>query len=221
MATSGSKKLMVKLSSLNEHFQCGICQGYIIDATTIAECSHSFCKSCLLHFLYTIEKQCPTCASPVEPNDRHALRYDAMLQRLIYKLVPDLLKSEIERRERFVAMNLLANPRVFDTVLNSKSVINVKLSEKQHHTDSNTDTSNNQARTPRYIQCLAETPVRVLTKLLRCKYDIPSQVKIKMSHQNYQLAEAENFMQIMTTFGRGKSQLLHIRFEIVLKRDEI
>lgn len=34
---------IVKLSDINEHFQCGICQGYIIDATTIIDCLHS-CK---------------------------------------------------------------------------------------------------------------------------------------------------------------------------------
>ena len=40
------KSKSVKLKLLNEHFQCGICQGYIIDATTISECLHS-CKALL------------------------------------------------------------------------------------------------------------------------------------------------------------------------------
>lgn len=34
-------KISIKLKNLNENFQCGICQGYIIDATTISECLHS------------------------------------------------------------------------------------------------------------------------------------------------------------------------------------
>jgi hypothetical protein len=36
-------KISIKLKNINENFQCGICQGYIIDATTITECIHS-CK---------------------------------------------------------------------------------------------------------------------------------------------------------------------------------
>lgn len=36
----------VPLSELNQHFICGLCFGYIIDATTIIECPHS-CKSAI------------------------------------------------------------------------------------------------------------------------------------------------------------------------------
>ena len=42
-ASASSTFHLFKPSALNEHFQCGICQGYIIDATTIADCLHS-CK---------------------------------------------------------------------------------------------------------------------------------------------------------------------------------
>jgi len=31
----------VPLSELNQHFICGLCFGYIVDATTIIECPHS------------------------------------------------------------------------------------------------------------------------------------------------------------------------------------
>ncbi len=36
-------KFSINLKIINENFQCGICQGYIIDATTIIDCLHS-CK---------------------------------------------------------------------------------------------------------------------------------------------------------------------------------
>jgi len=40
----------VPLSELNQHFICGLCFGYIVDATTIIECPHS-CEliACSLH----------------------------------------------------------------------------------------------------------------------------------------------------------------------------
>lgn len=40
-ATTSSTAGTIKLTSINEHFQCGICNGYITDATTITECLHS------------------------------------------------------------------------------------------------------------------------------------------------------------------------------------
>ncbi len=40
---------IVKLSDINKHFECGICQGYIIDATTIIDCLHS-CNFIILIF---------------------------------------------------------------------------------------------------------------------------------------------------------------------------
>lgn len=41
--SSGRRLAHIKLTTINEHFQCGICYGYITDATTITECLHS-CK---------------------------------------------------------------------------------------------------------------------------------------------------------------------------------
>lgn len=36
----------IKLSTLNSHITCGICEGYFIDATTVTECLHT-CKYCV------------------------------------------------------------------------------------------------------------------------------------------------------------------------------
>ena len=37
-----------QLRSLNEMITCKICHGYLVDATTITECLHTFCKSCIV-----------------------------------------------------------------------------------------------------------------------------------------------------------------------------
>uniref|UniRef100_A0A8C5QYC8 Polycomb group ring finger 6 n=1 Tax=Leptobrachium leishanense TaxID=445787 RepID=A0A8C5QYC8_9ANUR len=51
---------MINLSDLNPYILCSICKGYFIDATTITECLHTFCKSCIIrHFYYT--NRCPRC----------------------------------------------------------------------------------------------------------------------------------------------------------------
>lgn len=38
------------ISTLNPYITCSICQGYLIDATTVIDCLHTFCKSCLLKY---------------------------------------------------------------------------------------------------------------------------------------------------------------------------
>ncbi|TMW39774.1 hypothetical protein DOY81_015146, partial [Sarcophaga bullata] len=50
----------ITLSSVNPHIICSLCFGYLIDATTIVECLHSFCHSCLIKHLRT-EQYCPRC----------------------------------------------------------------------------------------------------------------------------------------------------------------
>ena len=54
----------VYVKDLNAHLLCPLCDGYFRDAHTVAECLHTFCKTCL----YTDfekrqirEKCCPTC----------------------------------------------------------------------------------------------------------------------------------------------------------------
>ena len=40
-----------KLRELNEMITCKICRGYLVDATTVTECLHTFCKSCIVKHL--------------------------------------------------------------------------------------------------------------------------------------------------------------------------
>lgn len=48
---NSSTENMLSLSSLNPYITCPICEGYFVDATTVIDCLHTFCKSCLLkHF---------------------------------------------------------------------------------------------------------------------------------------------------------------------------
>ncbi|TGZ72665.1 hypothetical protein CRM22_001950 [Opisthorchis felineus] len=91
----------VKLSTLNGHLICGLCGGYLIDATVLTECVHVFCRSCIVKYL-TEHKVCPLCQSLIqETRPGHALRPDTVLQRVVYKLVPGLLKTEMQRLTEF------------------------------------------------------------------------------------------------------------------------
>lgn len=83
-------KVTVPISSINDHFVCVLCEGYLRDAHTIPECLHSctscnsprknnynhtfvfiattVCKSCIYrHFLIQQERTCPKCNLLLKP----------------------------------------------------------------------------------------------------------------------------------------------------------
>jgi hypothetical protein len=216
----------IKPSVINEHFQCGICQGYIIDATTIIDCLHSFCKSCIVHFLKTIDHRCPTCNINLKGDLDKCLRSDSFLQRLIYRLIPNLLNSEIKRRDQFYFSEKLST----DLIINNNTLLNVKLvnvpcqnensdlnkfeKENQKRPDDTTNSNNN----IKYIQCIAQTPVSILSKLIRNKYDIPLGYKIKLFYCKHRLDESESLIQVFTSFLLNKDELVQINYEIKKKK---
>ncbi|KAK9872065.1 hypothetical protein WA026_015313 [Henosepilachna vigintioctopunctata] len=58
--TSDQHHEKVKLREINSYLTCHLCKGYLIDATTISECLHSFCRSCIIKFLED-NSFCPVC----------------------------------------------------------------------------------------------------------------------------------------------------------------
>lgn len=81
----------VKLSDLREHISCFLCKGYLIEATTIIECLHTFCKSCIVKYLNDSNNTCPKCDNVIHQS--HPLQYisfDRTMQDIVYKLVPNL-----------------------------------------------------------------------------------------------------------------------------------
>lgn len=89
------------ISDLNEHITCKLCAGYLIDATTVTECLHTFCRSCIAKYVQS-NLRCPTCNVLIhETQPLHNLRPDRAIQDIVYKLVPGLYQRESERRELF------------------------------------------------------------------------------------------------------------------------
>ncbi|CAI2730712.1 unnamed protein product [Schistosoma spindalis] len=112
----------VKLSSINGHLICGLCGGYLIDATVLTECIHVFCRSCILKYLLE-HKICPLCQSLIqETRPGQALRPDVALQRIVYKLVPGLLKTEMKRISEFKELNL-KEPSCTDKIVCTKEIL--------------------------------------------------------------------------------------------------
>ncbi|RXM32289.1 Polycomb group RING finger protein 1 [Acipenser ruthenus] len=95
------EEVKVKIKDLNEHIVCYLCAGYYIDATTITECLHTFCKSCIVKYLQT-SKYCPMCNIKIhETQPLLNLKLDRVMQDIVYKLVPGLQENEEKRIREF------------------------------------------------------------------------------------------------------------------------
>ncbi|CAH2322460.1 polycomb group RING finger 6 isoform X1 [Pelobates cultripes] len=102
---------MINLSDLNPYILCSICKGYFIDATTITECLHTFCKSCIVrHFYYT--NRCPKCNIVVhQTQPLYNIRLDRQLQDIVYKLVENLEEEEKKKMCDFYRQRGLEVPK--------------------------------------------------------------------------------------------------------------
>ncbi|XP_030845690.1 polycomb complex protein BMI-1-B-like [Strongylocentrotus purpuratus] len=110
------RKTRLKITDLNKHLTCSLCKGYIVDATSIIECLHSFCRSCIVRYLHT-SKQCPVCDTQVhKTRPLLNIRSDKTLQNLVYKLVPSMFKGEMKRRREFYKSHPQASTSLAQTV---------------------------------------------------------------------------------------------------------
>ncbi|XP_066603491.1 polycomb group protein Psc-like [Prorops nasuta] len=87
------------LRDVNPYLICPLCRGYLIDATTVVECLHSFCRSCIIKHLNT-EARCPSCKLALN-KAKPDIKADQVLQDIVYKLVPGLYHKEMRRRREF------------------------------------------------------------------------------------------------------------------------
>ncbi|VDL65042.1 unnamed protein product [Nippostrongylus brasiliensis] len=93
----------IQLKKINAHLTCNLCKGYLIDAITVIDCLHTFCKSCLLTYFEEEDNCCPTCEQLIhQSHPSHYLAFDRTMQDIVYKLVPGLLESERKRRLDFL-----------------------------------------------------------------------------------------------------------------------
>ncbi|XP_031722750.1 polycomb group RING finger protein 3 isoform X2 [Anarrhichthys ocellatus] len=104
MAVLGNPDMLtrkIQLCHINAHITCRLCDGYLIDATTVTECLHTFCRSCLVKYLEE-NNTCPTCRIVIHQS--HPLQYighDRTMQDIVYKLVPGLQEAEMKKQREF------------------------------------------------------------------------------------------------------------------------
>ncbi|XP_046850786.1 polycomb group RING finger protein 1-like [Xenia sp. Carnegie-2017] len=107
------KPRSIQIKLLNPHITCPVCQGYLVDAITITECLHSFCRGCIVKHFERVRcnYKCPLCHELVhKTNPWYNLKTDCVLQDIVNKLVPDFAEAEERQRRVFYKSRGLAIP---------------------------------------------------------------------------------------------------------------
>jgi len=126
----------VPIIALNENITCKICRGYFVDPTTVTECLHTFCKSCIVKHLEEANT-CPECGEVIHQS--HPLDYiafDRTMQDLVLKIVPSLEKCEYDRERSFYAERGLPCPK---DQMAEESEDKKREEEEQRTPDANTN----------------------------------------------------------------------------------
>jgi len=170
---------------INGFITCSICKGYLIDAATIPECLHTFCKTCIAAYLENDEEdntRCPECDTIIDHvNPWRVIVFDRTLQSIAYKLVPHLQQDEIQRQITFYKEKDLPFPASLVEKLQEKRCEEEQQQQQQvvpsnsdlHLYDDQVticlDSKNKEifdSLTRRYIICSSNATVTQLKKLI-------------------------------------------------------
>ncbi|KAL2086821.1 hypothetical protein ACEWY4_017880 [Coilia grayii] len=223
------KTKRIKITDLNPNLICPLCVGYFIDATTIVECLHSYCKSCIVSFLER-NNYCPQCESQGQKTPTQlSIRSDQALQDIVYKLVPGLFKDEMKRRRDFYAGHSAADDsrnrerggvREPERIVIAEDEI-ISLSIQFHGKNSSdlkpTETKDSDGETTnskRFLRCPAAMTVTHLVKFLRSKMDIPSNYRIEVLYEDELLKDYYTLMDIAYIYTWRQNGPLPLQYRV-------
>lgn len=204
-----SKEVVIKICDLNPHVVCSLCAGYFVDATTITECLHTFCKSCIVKYFQT-SKNCPMCNLQIhETQPLFNLRLDRTMQDIVAKLVPGIVEDEENRRREFYESRGMAvmKPSQDENENEKPTTENVvkrdysenrnlyrddeqvslcveryeeSLEANEEETEDSRITETVGTLSKKYLRCSARMMVVQLQKLLRMKLNIPQEKEVEI-----------------------------------------
>ncbi|KAI5282373.1 Polycomb Complex Protein Bmi-1 [Manis pentadactyla] len=221
----------IKITELNPHLMCVLCGGYFIDATTIIECLHSFCKTCIVRYLET-SKYCPICDVQVhKTRPLLNIRSDKTLQDIVYKLVPGLFKNEMKRRRDFYAAHPSADATngsnedrgevadedkriITDDEIISLSIEFFDQNRLDRKVNKDKEKSKEEVNDKRYLRCPAAMTVMHLRKFLRSKMDIPNTFQIDVMYEEEPLKDYYTLMDIAYIYTWRRNGPLPLKYRV-------
>ncbi|XP_055355278.1 polycomb complex protein BMI-1-like [Paramacrobiotus metropolitanus] len=96
----------IPMADLSPLLICQICRGFLIDATSLPECGHVFCKTCIVKHCHR-STVCPldSCRTYIHARPLTRLKKDTTLQTVVYKLLPEIYHSEMSCRRLYFKNN--------------------------------------------------------------------------------------------------------------------
>uniref|UniRef100_A0A8C4XC25 Polycomb group RING finger protein 1 n=1 Tax=Erpetoichthys calabaricus TaxID=27687 RepID=A0A8C4XC25_ERPCA len=229
------EEVKVKIKDLNEHIVCYLCAGYFIDATTITECLHTFCKSCIVKYLQT-SKYCPMCNIKIhETQPLLNLKLDRVMQDIVYKLVPGLQENEEKRIREFYqsrGLERVIQPTNEDSIPDPAGLPYTSFDHSKAHyyrydeqvslclerqsSSVGKDRSRFTLR-QKYVRCSARAEIRHLRRVL-CNNLKVDRHQIQILFNNESLPEHMTMKQLWLSHWFGKSPPLILHYCVKDKR---
>lgn len=217
---SGGHRL--RLSKLNDQLTCKLCGGYFIDATTIIECLHSFCRSCIVKYLEN-NKYCPICEVQVHKSKPLLnIRPDHTLQDIVYKLVPGCYQNEMRCRREFYlkhpeACTQATSPEARGEPIESHIYSpDESLSLSLEYFSPSKDVKGIAVKPllRRYLRCPAAVTIFHLQKLIRAKYGLTDAHRVDVMYKEEPLCSSYTLMDVMYIYHWRRKVPLHLSYRI-------
>ncbi|XP_015431248.1 PREDICTED: polycomb group protein Psc-like [Dufourea novaeangliae] len=217
---SGGHRL--RLSKLNDQLTCKLCGGYFIDATTIIECLHSFCRSCIVKYLEN-NKYCPICEVQVHKSKPLLnIRPDHTLQDIVYKLVPGCYQNEMRCRREFYskhpeACTQTASPEARGEPTESHIYSpdeSLSLSLEYFSPSKDVKEITVKPFLRRYLRCPAAVTIFHLQKLIRAKYGLTDAHRVDVMYKEEPLHGSYTLMDVMYIYHWRRKVPLHLSYRI-------
>ncbi|KAG9484878.1 hypothetical protein GDO78_008142 [Eleutherodactylus coqui] len=228
----GGDEHMIHLADLNPYILCSICKGYFIDATTITECLHTFCKSCIVrHFYYS--NRCPKCNVVVhQTQPLYNIRLDRQLQDIVYKLVVDLEEREKKQMYGFYRERGLEVPKpvipqpvstgrgrpkkLFGPLFRIPPELDVSLLLEFMGADEGTGSFKPLEK--KFVRVSGEATIGHVEKFLRRKMELNATCQVDIICGDHLLERYQTLREILAEIGESAVQdgLLVLHFGLVL-----
>jgi len=116
--------LKVKMNSMGEQFECGICYEIMYKAVSLMPCLHSFCGACFTDWMQK-QKDCPNCRLNVKEVKKNAMVNSLVDQFLVLnpamKKSDETMKAQDERNMFTMDLYNMENPPKADPKSKSKA----------------------------------------------------------------------------------------------------
>nr|CAB3225832.1 polycomb group protein Psc [Phallusia mammillata] len=231
-----NRKVKLRVRELHDHLTCFLCDGYFIDATTIIECLHSFCRTCIVRYL-TDHKSCPICNVQVhKTRPLLNIRSDQTLQEIVYNLVPDLRKNEMKHRRQFWSDHEMIKFDVMcrgltpedlgevDETKTKKSTKKLCLTiEPYKRRNRKLEPGSEWAElekemSKRYLRCSHDVTVKHLHKLIRMKFKEPENVEVLIFCGETIIPQTYTLGDVLEVFPCPMNQILELKYGLFVPK---